>query len=116
MRRGRRDPESVTVGDALDFWRVEEIEPGRLLRLAAEMRLPGRAWLQFEITPEKGGSLIRQTALFDPVGLGGLFYWYALWGIHQMVFAGMLRNIARAARKGPGSSHAKGPSRRRPAA
>ncbi len=64
------------------------------------MRLPGRAWLQFEVTPESGGSLIRQTALFDPVGLGGLVYWYALWGIHQFVFAGMLRNIARAARAG----------------
>jgi hypothetical protein len=61
------------------------------------MRVPGRAWLQFEVTAENGGSLIRQTALFDPVGLGGLVYWYALWGIHQLVFAGMLRNIARAA-------------------
>ncbi len=96
LRRGRRDPELVTPGDAIDFWRVEAVEPGRLLRLAAEMRLPGRAWLQFEVTPARGGSLIRQTALFDPVGLRGLIYWYALWGIHQMVFAGMLRNIVRA--------------------
>jgi len=97
MRRGRRDPESVTPGDGLDFWRVEAVEPGRLLRLAAEMRLPGRAWLQFEVTSENGGSLIRQTALFDPIGVGGLVYWYALYGIHQVVFAGMPRNIARAA-------------------
>jgi hypothetical protein len=97
LRRGRRDPATVRVGDTLDFWRVEAIEPGRLLRLAAEMRLPGRAWLQFEVTPENGGSLIRQTALFDPIGLGGLLYWYGLWGIHQLVFAGMLRSIARAA-------------------
>ena len=97
MRRGRRDPEAVRVGDALDFWRVEAIEPGRLLRLVAEMRLPGRAWLQFEVMPENGGSLIRQTALFDPIGLGGLLYWYGLWAIHQLVFAGMLRSIARAA-------------------
>ena len=97
LRRGRRDPESLRVGDALDFWRVEAIEPGRLLRLAAEMRLPGRAWLQFEVTAENGGSLVRQTALFDPIGLGGLLYWYGLWGIHQLVFAGMLRRIARAA-------------------
>jgi len=97
MRRGRRDPESVAPGDGLDFWRVEAVEPGRLLRLAAEMRLPGRAWLQFEVTSENGGSLIRQTALFDPIGVGGLVYWYALYGIHQVVFAGMLRNIARAA-------------------
>ena len=100
LRRGRRDPEAVVVGDTLDFWRVEGIEPGRLLRLAAEMRLPGRAWLQFEVTPEGGGSLIRQTALFDPVGVGGLFYWYGLWGIHQFVFAGMLRRIVHAARAG----------------
>ena len=84
-------------GETLDFWRVEAVEPGRLLRLAAEMRIPGRAWLQFEVTPADGGSRIRQTALFDPVGVGSLFYWYGLWGLHQMVFAGMLRNIARAA-------------------
>jgi hypothetical protein len=61
------------------------------------MRLPGRAWLQFEVTPENDGSLIRQTALFDPIGLSGLLYWYGLWGIHRLVFAGMLRSIARAA-------------------
>ena len=97
MRRGRRDPKSVMPGDTLDFWRVEAVEPGRLLRLAAEMRVPGRAWLQFEVKSADGGSLIRQTAIFDPVGVWGLFYWYGLWGIHQMVFAGMLRNIARAA-------------------
>jgi Protein of unknown function (DUF2867) len=64
------------------------------------MRLPGRAWLQFEVTPEAGGSLIRQTALFEPVGLRGLVYWYGLWGIHRVVFAGMLRNLARAAATG----------------
>jgi uncharacterized protein YbjT (DUF2867 family) len=105
MRRGRRDPESLMPGDTLDFWRVEAWEPGRLLRLAAEMRLPGRAWLQFEVTPADGGSLIRQTAMFDPVGVWGLLYWYGLWGIHKMVFAGMLRNIVRAAaRLSPASS------------
>ena len=80
---------------------MEAVEPGRLLRLVAEMRLPGRAWLQFEVRPEAGGSLIRQTALFEPVGLRGLLYWYGLWGIHQLVFAGMLRNIVRAAAAGP---------------
>lgn len=101
LRRGRRDAESLRPGDTLDFWRVEAIEPGRLLRLAAEMRLPGRAWLQFEVTPSGGGSFVRQTALFDPVGLGGLLYWYTLWGVHQLVFAGMLRNIARAAAPAP---------------
>jgi len=100
LRRGRREADTLTPGDTVDFWRVEAVEPGRLLRLAAEMRLPGRAWLQFEVTPDAGGSLIRQTALFDPVGLRGLLYWYALWGIHRLVFAGMLRNIARAAAAG----------------
>ena len=100
LRRGRREADTLTHGDTVDFWRVEAVEPGRLLRLAAEMRLPGRAWLQFEVTPEAGGSLIRQTALFDPVGLRGLLYWYALWGIHRLVFAGMLRNIARVAAAG----------------
>lgn len=105
LRRGRRDADSLSPGDTLDFWRVEAVEPGRLLRLAAEMRLPGRAWLQFEVTPEAGGSLIRQTALFDPVGLRGLLYWYALWGIHRLVFAGMLRNIVRAAAGGDARLH-----------
>lgn len=97
LRRGRRDPETVVPGDTVDFWRVEAVEAGRLLRLAAEMRLPGRAWLQFELTPGDGGTVIRQTALFDPVGLAGLLYWYALWPVHQLVFGGMLRNLARAA-------------------
>lgn len=104
LRRGRRDQESVIVGDTVDFWRVDALEPGGLLRLAAEMRLPGRAWLQFEVTPEAGGSLVRQTAIFDPLGVWGLIYWYALWGIHQMVFAGMLRNIIHAARSESGSA------------
>lgn len=95
MRRGRPDPEQLHEGDALDFWRVEAYVPDRLLRLRAEMRLPGRAWLQFEVEPQPGGgSEIRQTALFDPLGLGGLAYWYALYPLHQAVFAGMLRGIA----------------------
>jgi uncharacterized protein YbjT (DUF2867 family) len=97
MRRGRRDPETLVPGDTLDFWRVEAMEPGRLLRLAVEMRLPGRAWLQFEVTGQGGGSLIRQTALFDPMGLAGLVYWYSLWAIHRLVFAGMLRSLVREA-------------------
>jgi hypothetical protein len=94
LRRGRRDPGHLIVGDALDFWRVEAIEPGRLLRLAAEMRLPGRAWLVFEIEPDGLGSVIRQTALFDPVGLPGLAYWYAFYPLHRLVFNRMLRGIA----------------------
>ncbi len=98
LRRGRRDPEHPIVGETLDFWRVDAYEPDRLLRLRAEMRLPGRAWLQFEVAPaEGGGSEIRQTALFDPLGLLGLAYWYALWPLHQLVFSRMLRAIARKA-------------------
>lgn len=98
MRRGRRDPESLRPGDALDCWRVERCDPPRLLRLRAEMRLPGRAWLEFEVVPGAQGSIVRQTAIFDPVGLAGLAYWYAIWPLHQIVFAGMLRALAREAR------------------
>ena len=97
MRRGRRDPHSLHAGDAVDFWRVETIEPNRLLRLRPEMKLPGRAWLQFEISPSSTGSVIRQTAVFEPHGLTGLLYWYALYPVHGLIFGGMLRGIARAA-------------------
>jgi uncharacterized protein YbjT (DUF2867 family) len=97
LRRGRRDPDVVRLGDAVDFWRVDAVEAPTLLRLRAEMRVPGRAWLQFEVTPSAGGSELRQTAIFDPVGLGGLLYWYALYPIHGVVFRGMLRGLARAA-------------------
>jgi hypothetical protein len=97
LRRGRRDAERLAVGDTVDFWRVEEIEPDRLLRLRAEMKLPGRAWLQFEVEEKGEGSTIRQTAEFDPVGLAGLAYWYALYPFHELVFRGMLDGIARAA-------------------
>jgi uncharacterized protein YbjT (DUF2867 family) len=94
LRRGRRDPEQLVVGDALDFWRVVGYEPDRRLRLAAEMRLPGRAWLQFEVAPAPGGSIIRQTAIFDPAGLSGLLYWYGIYPLHARVFRGMIREIA----------------------
>jgi uncharacterized protein YbjT (DUF2867 family) len=97
MRRGRRDPDAPAVGDTLDFWRVEAYEPGRRLRLAAEMKLPGRAWLEFEVVPVADGSLIHQTAVFDPVGLSGLLYWYALMPVHALIFGGMLRAIGRRA-------------------
>jgi uncharacterized protein YbjT (DUF2867 family) len=97
MRRGRAHPTRLRVGDALDFWRVEAFEPGRRLRLAAEMRLPGRAWLEFEVLPDGAGSLIRQTAVFDPVGALGNLYWYFVFPLHALVFRGMLRGIARAA-------------------
>jgi uncharacterized protein YbjT (DUF2867 family) len=99
LRRGRRDPVEIRTGEALDFWRVEEFEPGRRLRLFAEMRLPGRAWLEFSVEPEGTGSRITQTAVFDPRGLAGLAYWYGIWPAHRMVFAGLLRGLARAARQ-----------------
>jgi uncharacterized protein YbjT (DUF2867 family) len=95
LRRGRRDPERLRVGEPVDFWRVEAYEEDRLLRLAAEMRLPGRAWLQFEVKPLAASrSEIRQTAIFDPAGLAGLLYWYAVYPIHSLIFGGMLRGIA----------------------
>lgn len=97
VRRGRPMPEDLHVGDALDFWRVEAYEPNRLLRLSAEMRLPGRAWLEFEVKPRQGGTTICQTAIFDPVGLAGLAYWYLLYPLHGRIFSAMLKNIARAA-------------------
>ena len=99
MRRGRRNPDRLLAGDTVDFWRVEEIQRDRLLRLAAEMRLPGRAWLQFEVEASASGSLIRQTAIFDPVGVLGQLYWYLLYPVHQFVFAGMLTGIVRAMRE-----------------
>lgn len=97
LRRGRKDPEHIHVGESLDFWRVEQYEPNRRLRLRAEMRLPGRAWLEFEVREQAGGTMIRQTAEFDPLGLLGLVYWYALYPFHALIFGGMLRAIARAA-------------------
>lgn len=92
-RRGRPD-EGLQVGAAIDFWRVEAYEPDRLLRLAAEMKLPGRAWLEFEVVPNKYGTTIRQTTLFDPLGLTGLAYWYATYPLHRLIFSGMLKGIA----------------------
>ena len=100
LRRGRRSPETPAVGSVLDFWRVEAYEPDRLLRLRAEMRVPGRAWLQFEVDGDERSSRIRQTAIFDPSGLAGLFYWYALLPLHGVVFRGMLAGIAREATGG----------------
>jgi uncharacterized protein YbjT (DUF2867 family) len=97
MRRGRPSSETLRVGDTVDFWRVESFEPNRHLRLAAEMKLPGRAWLQFDVVGDNSSSTIRQTAIFDPVGLLGLTYWYALYPFHFLVFSGMLRRIVDAA-------------------
>ncbi|UZN05292.1 SDR family oxidoreductase [Cellulomonas sp. S1-8] len=119
LRRGRRDPSRLLVGDAVDFWRVEHIEPGRLLRLRAEMRLPGLAWLELRVEPGHGDPpepsadgepvawhpeawrhgpvVFAQRALFHPHGLAGQLYWWSVYPFHGAVFGGMQRNIARAA-------------------
>jgi uncharacterized protein YbjT (DUF2867 family) len=100
LRRGRRDPQQLSYGDAVDFWRVVRIEPYRLLELRAEMKVPGIASLRFELSPageDSGRTHLVQTALFQPRGLGGLAYWYAVAPAHAIVFGGMLRGIARSA-------------------
>jgi uncharacterized protein YbjT (DUF2867 family) len=97
MRRGRRDPVNIAIGDVVDWWRVEDYKENKLLRLYAEMNLPGRAWLQFEVKSKNGKTQITQTAIFDPVGLSGLLYWYALYPLHAVIFTRMLDNIARKA-------------------
>lgn len=99
LRRGRRDPENVIYGEALDFWRVTGLEQDRLLALRAEMKLPGEALLEFRIEEQEGGCRIRQSALFEPRGLFGLLYWYAVAPFHNFVFRGMLDGIRREAVK-----------------
>ncbi len=100
MRRGRKHPCHLQIGDTVDFWRVESIERNRRLRLHAEMRLPRRAWLQFEVEPDGTACTLRQTAEFDPAGWMGNLYWYALFPLHLLIFEGMLRNLARSAEDG----------------
>jgi uncharacterized protein YbjT (DUF2867 family) len=102
LRRGRRDPHDLRVGDTVDFWRVERLESGRVLRLVAEMKIPGRLWLQFEVDPTGHDSVVRQTTVFDPAGYVGLAYWYLLYPVHHRVFGRMLRGIQRATPGGPG--------------
>ncbi|ASK66123.1 NAD(P)-dependent oxidoreductase [Brachybacterium avium] len=98
LRRGRRHPDRLVVGDALDWWRVERIEDGRLLRLRAEMRLPGQAWLELAVEPtDDRRAILHQRAIYHPRGLLGDLYWWAVWPFHGIVFGGMQRNIARAA-------------------
>jgi len=94
MRLGRRDPDLVRVGDAIDFWRVEEVRRPELLRLRAEMKVPGRAWLQYEVSATSGGSRVVQTAFFEPKGLPGLAYWYLRYPLHGLIFRGMVRRLA----------------------
>jgi hypothetical protein len=109
MRRGRRHPDDLLPGEALDFWRVEVVEPGRRLRLRAEMRLPGRAWLQFEVEPVgPDATRLTQTAFFEPRGLGGLAYWYALYPLHKVIFNRLIRAVADRAERRPVSAEAAG--------
>jgi len=94
LRRGRRDPDDVRVGDAIDFWRVEAVEPDEMLRLRAELKLPGKAWLQFEARALKNGDAqLIQTAFFAPKGLFGLISWYGLYPINSLIFSGLVRNL-----------------------
>jgi uncharacterized protein YbjT (DUF2867 family)/uncharacterized protein YndB with AHSA1/START domain len=94
MRRGRRHPTAIRVGDPIDFWRVEAVEPGSRVLLRAEMKLPGRAWLEFVVTPEGAGTRIAMTALFEPKGVWGRAYWWSLYPAHRFIFGGMLREAA----------------------
>jgi hypothetical protein len=93
MRKGRRDPDDLHVGDTVDFWRIES---GRRLLLAAEMKVPGRLWLQFEVESTGHRTVIRQTTVFDPAGYIGLLYWYLLYPVHHAIFSTMLRGLRRA--------------------
>lgn len=98
LRRGRRHPDEIRVGESLDYWRVEAIQPGRSIRLRAEMKVPGKAWLEFQSNPQPdGGTLLSQTAYFAPRGLAGFLYWYLLYPIHAFIFSGMIRQVARRA-------------------
>jgi len=98
LRRGRRHPDELRVGESLDFWRVEAVEPDRLLRLRAEMKVPGRAWLEFQSIPQPdGGTLLTQTAYFAARGVAGFLYWYLLLPIHTFIFSGMIRKVGQRA-------------------
>lgn len=100
LTRGRRDPDRLQVGDSLDFWRVEEVIPGQMLRLRAEMKLPGLAWLELGVSTKDGKTSYTQRAIFQPRGLAGQAYWWAISPFHRFVFGGMARNIIAAAEAG----------------
>lgn len=100
LRRGRRDPVELLAGEALDFWRVEEVDPPRLLRLRAEMKLPGRGWLQFETRVEGEQTRVIQAALFQPTGFFGWLYWYGSYPFHALIFDAMVDALARRAEDG----------------
>lgn len=93
LRRGRRHPHELRVGDTVDFWRVERVESGRRLLLTSEMKLPGRLWLQFDVNAGDHRVAIRLTTIFDPAGYVGLAYWYLLYPVHRAIFAAMLRGL-----------------------
>lgn len=95
LRRGRRHPHDLHVGDPVDFWRVERVQSDRRLLLAAEMKMPGRLWLQFDVEATGRGTEIRQTTVFDPAGYVGLAYWYLLYPVHHAIFKAMLRGLQR---------------------
>ena len=95
LRRSRRDPIELLPGEALDFWRVEVVEPPHLLRLRAEMKVPGHAWLQWETVPEGSGTRLVQTALFAPTGLWGMLYWYSLYPVHKVIFSDLINAVVR---------------------
>ncbi|MCH8474721.1 MAG: SDR family oxidoreductase [Opitutales bacterium] len=97
LRRGRRDPENLYPGEALDFWRVEKIVPNEQLLLRAEMKVPGKAWLRFEILPEENGVRLIQTALFQPHGFSGFLYWYSLYPLHKFIFSDLINAIVKEA-------------------
>jgi uncharacterized protein YbjT (DUF2867 family) len=99
LRRGRRHPEEIHPGEALDFWRVVAVDPGRRLVLWAEMKLPGKGWLEFEALPTADGTELRQTAFFEPRGLFGRLYWLVLVPFHQLIFGQMVKRIARVAER-----------------
>jgi hypothetical protein len=99
LRRGRRHPDEIYAGESLDFWRVEALEPNRLMRLHAEMKVPGEAWLQFESLPQEDGqTLLRVIAYFDARGFGGLLYWYSMFPFHKFIFDGLTSRLASRAR------------------
>lgn len=102
MSRGRTNPQGSREGDVIDWWRVQRVVPNRMLLLRAELKLPGDAWLQFEVVPQSGErTLLRSRAWFQPRGLLGEIYWYGLLPIHGLLFSGMMRSIKQAAEAGP---------------
>jgi hypothetical protein len=100
MRRGRRHPIDLLPGESVDFWRVEEVRRPALLRLRAEMKVPGRAWLQFETIPEGEATRLVQTAYFAPTGFLGWLYWYGIYVFHAPIFSGLVSAVARDAEQG----------------